>query len=65
MRQNESPDNIIPVSGGTQTAGQVVQYAEEPQQEVAGDTPEDAAVYNDPVVTGTAPSGGGDFANRY
>jgi|GEM_PF-2014191 hypothetical protein len=36
-----------------------------PQQEVAGDTPEDAAVYNDPVVSGTAPSGGGDFANRY
>lgn len=43
MRQNESPDNIIPVSGGTQTAGQVVQYAEEPQQEVAGARTVDAA----------------------
>ena len=43
MRQNESPDNIIPVSGGTQTAGQVEQYAEEPQQEVAGARTVDAA----------------------
>ncbi len=43
MRQNESPDNIIPVSGGMQTTGQVVQYAEEPQQEVAGARIVDAA----------------------
>ncbi|MBP1584311.1 MAG: hypothetical protein ILP17_01285, partial [Lachnospiraceae bacterium] len=31
MRQNESPDNNIPVNGGMQDAGQTVQYAAEPQ----------------------------------
>ena len=36
-----------------------------PQKEVVSDTPTDAAVAPDDVVTGTAPAGGGDFAKRY
>lgn len=36
-----------------------------PQKDVISDTPTDAAVAPDDVVTGTAPAGGGDFATRY
>jgi hypothetical protein len=36
-----------------------------PQKDVVSDTPTDAAVAPDDVVIGTAPAGGGDFANRY
>ena len=36
-----------------------------PQKDVASDTPAEAAVAPDQVITGTAPVGGGSFADRY
>lgn len=36
-----------------------------PQKDVISNTPTDAAVAPDQVITGTAPAGGGSFADRY